>query len=332
MALILGGVDYGSAWCASGARNFSGEGWPHHGWLDALGLAPDFSDSTLVAKTTTVDARDGNLPLDGTSPREVRPRCIKINLRRAAVLNAVGLSGPGIAALMDDGRWRAISSPFVISFMAVGRGRAGRLAEASRFASAISGGRATFLAPFAIQVNFSCPNIGLDPSHLVGEVGATLDAISEILPSVPLIPKLNIMVPPAVAGEIGMHPRCHAICASNTIPWGSFPDRVDWARLFGETSPLAEFGGGGLSGAPLTPLVRAWVGDYLSRPHAAPLVAGGGVMTAADAVALLDMGASAVEVGSVSIVRPWRVRSIVDAINRWEARSPAEEFAPCSIR
>lgn len=332
MALILGGTDYGSAWCSSGARNFFGEGWPHHRWLATLGLSPDFAGSTLVTKTTTVEPRAGNMPLDGTSPREFRPRCVRVNFRRAAVLNAVGLSGPGAKALLDDGRWQSHLSPFVISFMATEGDREGRVAATSRFASMLADGHERFSSPFALQLNFSCPNVGLDPSRLVAEVGATLAMLSDALPAVPLMPKFNVLVPPGVAAEVGCHPNCSAVCASNTLPWGALPDRIGWGRLFGATSPLASFGGGGLSGAPLTNLVRGWAGDYLSHPDAAPLVAGGGVMSPADAIALLELGSSAIEIGSVAMVRPWRVRSIIKAINAWEPRSSTKEAAACSTR
>jgi dihydroorotate dehydrogenase (NAD+) catalytic subunit len=313
--LILNGVDYGRAWCASGARSFFAEGWPFHRWLGPL--APDFTGSTFVAKTTTLGPRAGNMPLrDDLMPRERCPRCIRINFRRAAVLNAVGLSGPGLDALLADGRWQALDRPFVLSFMAVRETRERRLEEVASFADRMAGIRPGFRAPFVIECNFSCPNVGIDSSGLVAEVRSTLALLWDRLGDVPRIPKLNILVPPGVAVEVGMHHSCSAVCVSNTIPWGSLPDRIDWRGLFGAVSPMGEFGGGGLSGSPLTPLVLEWVREYC-RQLSAPLVAGGGVMRPGDAVALLDAGASAVEVGSVAIVRPWRVAKIIKVINEW---------------
>jgi dihydroorotate dehydrogenase (NAD+) catalytic subunit len=82
-------------------------------------------------------------------------------------------------------------------------------------------------------------------------------------------------------------------------------------------SPLARFGGGGLSGAPIFPLVRDWVEAAARRQFPVPIVAGGGIMAADDAVALLRAGAAAVELGSVAIVRPWRVAGIIRAVDRY---------------
>src|SRR4051794_20119064 len=92
-----------------------------------------FDEATFVAKTTTVEPRAGNMPLKGTTPREWKPRCIAVNVREAAVLNAVGLSGPGLEALLADGRWQARTDPFFLSFMAVEADPAERLAKAGVF-------------------------------------------------------------------------------------------------------------------------------------------------------------------------------------------------------
>jgi dihydroorotate dehydrogenase (NAD+) catalytic subunit len=314
----LNGIDYGRAWCASGATGFFGDGYPFHRWLGPL--APDFRGSTFVAKTTTLEPRAGNMPLGvDLMPTEARPACIKINFRKAAVLNAVGLSGPGLLNLLASGRWQTRIDPFVISFMAVDADREKRRESAFWFANCLAEER--FRCPFALQINFSCPNAGLDPSGLTSEIGATLRSIAGQLPDVPLMPKLNLLVLPGVAVEIGTHRNCAAICASNTLLYGSLPDRIDWAGLFGDASPLAHLGGGGLSGAPLTPLVREWVAEFRRIAPDVPLVAGGGVMRPADATALLDLGADAVEVGSVAIVRPWRVGGIIKAIHEWESRN-----------
>jgi dihydroorotate dehydrogenase len=318
--VILNGVDYGRAWCASGARSFFGDGYPFHRWLGPL--APDFRGSTLVAKTTTLEPRAGNMPLgDDLMPREARPACIRVNFRKAAVLNAVGLSGPGLAALLADGRWQAMGEPFVLSFMAVAADRPGREAEAAEFGRQVWAlrGRGRFHAPFAVEVNVSCPNVHPgDGERMVAEATGILEAIGSELPAVSLIPKFSVLASPRAVAAIGEHRDCAAVCVSNTIPWGAWPHRIDWRGLFGDVSPLAHLGGGGLSGAPLTPLVREWVAEFRRIAPDVPFVAGGGVMRPGDAIALLDLGADAVEVGSVAITRPWRVGAIIRAINGWK--------------
>ena len=47
-----------------------------------------------------------------------------------------------------------------------------------------------------------------------------------------------------------------------------------------------------------------------------PIVGGGGILSVRDAFDMLDAGANAIELGSVSILRPWRVAGIIRAVNR----------------
>ena len=153
--LVLDGIPFKRAWNAAGARGFFGEGYWWHGPCRPLGL--DWRGSTFVAKTTTVEPRAGNMPLDADHrPRGLKPACIKVNFRKAAVLNAVGLSGPGLDVLLADGRWQARRDPFFISFMAVDATPAERVAKAFEFALAVGKEKHRFVAPFGVQVNLSC--------------------------------------------------------------------------------------------------------------------------------------------------------------------------------
>jgi dihydroorotate dehydrogenase len=310
------GIEFGRVFCAAGARNFHGDknAYWFHRYLRPFGL--DWRGSTFVAKTTTLEARAGNLPLggrSGTTPRERFPQCIKVNWRAGAVLNAVGLSGPGLEALLADGRWQARREPFVVSFAAVGPHAYGRSQEVRDFASilAVARLRQQFRLPIAVELNSSCPNVGHDSAEIAGEVRGWLADVRGWMPRVPLIPKINALVPVAVARSIAEHPACDAVVVSNTIPWGALPDRIDWRGLFGEVSPLAHLGGGGLSGAPLLPIVADWVAGARKEGFPKPLIAGGGILSVADAHRMIDAGADAIELGSVAILRPWRVRGVI---------------------
>jgi dihydroorotate dehydrogenase len=310
--LVLNNIPFRRVFNASGARSFFGEGYWWHGIVPGL----DWQDTTFVAKTTTVEPRAGNLPLNGRfQPREVRPRCIAVHWRKGAVLNAVGLSGPGLAALLADGRWQARIDPFFLSFMAVEADLGMRIGKAERFAGQLASERHRFRAPFGVEVNLSCPNVGVHPRTLVNEAGHVLDTMASELSGVPLVPKFNALVPVEDAAWVADHPACAAVCVSNTIPWGKLPERIDWRGLFGEVSPLAQYGGGGLSGAPLLPLVRDWVAEAVRSGFPVPIIAGGGILCPSDAVYLLQAGAAAVELGSVAILRSWRVAGIVRAVN-----------------
>src|SRR5208282_391343 len=96
----LRGIDFGNVFNASGARGFHGEGYWFHRLWRPFGL--DYAGSTFVAKTTTLMPRMGNMPIDESGkPVGMLPDCIVVKPAAGVVLNAVGLSGPGILALTE---------------------------------------------------------------------------------------------------------------------------------------------------------------------------------------------------------------------------------------
>jgi dihydroorotate dehydrogenase (NAD+) catalytic subunit len=308
----LKNIEFGNVFNASGARNFFGEGFWFHKFTKRIGM--DWTGSTFVAKTTTIEQRDGNLPLlNNFQPKEYKPKCIKVNFYQGTVLNAVGLSGPGLEALIKDGRWQERPEPFLLSFMAVDHEQIGRVKKAVKFVEYLAPILPFFKSKIGLQVNFSCPNVGLDLSSLVHEARKTLDVLSAL--DIPLIPKFNATISLDAVHRIIENSTCSAISISNTIPYGKFPDKINWKKLFGRVSPLADIGGGGLSGAPLLPIVKNWILEAKNFP--VPIIAGGGILSANDALSLIETGASAVELGSVAILRPWRVANIIKSINNY---------------
>lgn len=310
--ITLRGVEFGRAFCSSGALGFFGDGYWWHGLMRPFGL--DWDGATFVAKTTTLAPRAGNMELreDMVTPRRLAPPCIKVDLLRGAVLNAVGLSGPGAWFLFQTGRWQARTRPFFLSFMSVAGTPEERLEELRVFCRIIRHRKDGFSAPFGLEINFSCPNVGLDPAELSEEVRTSLNAASAI--GVPVVPNFGPDVPVEAALRAAEHPACDAISVANTVRWGRLPGLIDWRKLWGGTSPLAHLGGGGLSGAPLRPVVLGWVREARRAGLRKPLIAGGGVLSERDAVALLDAGADAVKLGTIGILRPWRVRGVISAV------------------
>lgn len=319
----LRGVEFGSVFNASGARGFAGEGYWFHRLWRPFGLS--YEGSTFVSKTTTLTPRGGNMVLgEDHRPARLLPDCIVVKPFSGVVLNAVGLSGPGLAALATGagavgtsraaaGPWAAglPEGPVVLSVMSVADTSSRRTCEVARMVSLLEPlvdalGRSRV----AIQVNVSCPNVGVNPANLAAEARVYLNDVEAL--GVGVMVKLNAIVPVDVAVRVADHPACDAVVVSNTIPWGKLPDRIDWAGIFGtDVSPLARYGGGGLSGAPLLPVVVDWIAEARRVGLRKPVVGGGGILSEGDADRVLDAGASAVELGSVSILRPWRVRGII---------------------
>lgn len=310
--MILRGIDFGNVLNSSGARNFDGSGWWYHKALGHIGL--DYTGTTFVAKTTTLSPRQGNMLLKGVDPAELLPRCIKVYPYKGRALNAVGLSGPGARALLASGTWHKQERPFFLSFMSVEKESPRRMAELLEFVQLLKT-HLPFQAPVGLQINFSCPNVMLDTRHLVDEIRMSLDLARSL--DIPLVPKINAETPQDVILSLEDHQAFDAICVSNTIPWGRLPSQIDWKELFGSVrSPLAEFGGGGLSGAPLLPIVTKWIQKLRGLGFGKPIVGGGGILSQDGADQMLAAGADAIELGSVSMLRPWRVKGIVEHVNR----------------
>ncbi|NUM25877.1 MAG: hypothetical protein HUU49_04665 [Candidatus Buchananbacteria bacterium] len=305
-------IRFGPVLGASGVHNFFGEGYPYHRWLKlALPLHFRFDGMTFVAKTTTLHKTEGNMPMrdDGVTPQEFHPRCIVVKPYHGVALNAVGLSGPGAADLFERGLWQARTEPFMLSFMSTKPTPDERIVEAIDFFKLLEEYLDYFNAPIALQANFSCPNVKLDPNKLIAEAASVLDEARRI--KVLLVPKFNALIPVAAAKKIADHPNCAGLCVSNTIPWKDLP--ASWQiKYFGDVvSPLVEFGGGGLSGAPLLPLVVDWVRQARTVGITKPINAGGGILHPNNIWELKAAGADSVFLGSVTMLRPWRMAQLI---------------------
>lgn len=320
------------------------------GDLHALGC-------TFESKTTTLDGRDGNLRLRPvwyaylveclvfiltlgfvrldlrrwgitTQPWSFRPWCIIVDFLRATILNKVGLSGHGARWLLQQGHWQKRKEPFFISFMSVASSSEDRLRELREFVTILQGYLHDFAAPVALEINLSCPNVGLHQG--AADEAREMLKIAAIL-GIPVGIKINIEMDPAEAKLITDDPLCDFLTVSNTIPFGHLADKIDWLELFGTIiSPLegrGGKGGGGLSGAPLLPLVVDWLKQARAIGITKPIIAGGGVLKWRDVQTLYDAGASMVSLGSIFILRPWRVQGCIDFANYY---GPQKERMSCT--
>jgi len=310
----LRGIEFGNVIGASGLNGWFGEGYPYHALLKFL---PGFTflGTTLTAKTATLLARPGNMPLrkDNLTPREFIPASIVVRPGAGVVLNAVGLSGPGLAFLLGTGRWQKLDAPFFLSFMSVAGTREERLDELRKAVEMLKTELSNFKAPVALQINFSCPNTGHDQEELVKDIHEALKIASVL--NIPLVPKISVLIPPDQAAEILRDPNCDALAVSNTIAWADMPQEVQKVFFQTNKSPLARFGGGGVSGKYLLPLVVQWLEQFKKFNVGKPIIAGGGILKKDDVDQLVAAGASAISPGSVVILRPWNLKSIIKRAN-----------------
>lgn len=315
MSFILQRIDFGPVHSASGTQGWFGEGYWFHRWIPGL----DWTGCTLVAKTTTLNARAGHMAFDPETfePRARWPRCIVVKPLDGVVLNSVGLSGPGAPALLRTGRWQALTKPFFLSFMSVADSAEARYNEATQFVNLVQMHREEFAAPFGIQLNLSCPNAGHVPAEIAAEAEQILGVFQPLRDAgIPIVPKFNVLsAPDAVQRLQGL---CDAVCVSNTIPWGMLPERIRWKNLAWDaddpigSSPLAHLGGGGLSGRPLLRLVAEWVRKARQVGLTIPVSAGGGILHPMDVDVLADAGADSVFLGSIAMLRGWRVARTIE--------------------
>lgn len=313
----IGGINFGSVFIASGASNFFGEGWKHHSVFKAVfGKNFSFSGATFVAKTTTLEYRKGNLELnENLQPISLFPGCVRVNPFKQVVLNSVGLSGPGAEHLFARGLWQKRKEPFLISFMAVATTKEGRINEVEEFRKILSRELPNFSTRIGLELNISCPNVAHNPSDLVNDAMDQLQVF--VGAGIPVVLKVNVLTPPKILAQIANSGMCDAITVSNTIPWGQLPERIDWKGIFGSLeSPLKHLGGGGLSGYPLLPIVADWISNVRKAGVSIPIIGGGGILKTADVSLLHKSGASGVMVGSVAILRPWRVAGIIKEANK----------------
>lgn len=300
-AVILRGSDFGHVFTAPGERGFfMDDGYWHHRFWCWLGL--DFRGATFIAKTTTLRGWLGPMLHQ------------EIHWRNGVVLSTVDVHGPGAQLLLKRRRWQMSTEPLFLSFAAVGETADARAEEYGAFADLLRRYLPDFQAPVGLQVDFSCLNVDGRMERVVCEADVVLSTLGEL--SIPLIPRFSVLVPVKFARYVSGHPSCDAIALSNAIPWGQCPNCIDWEGLFGtEESPLAAYGDGMLSGAPLFPIVREWIVSARAAGTEKPIIAGGGVQRPEQAEQLLDLGASAIELGDVCLLRPWRVARIIEAVH-----------------
>lgn len=328
MTLELRGVNFGSVFNTAGARNFFGEAdkiggdWRQH---KPFHLIPgyDWNGVTFISKTTTLGERSGNLDLHSDlQPKKFLPSCIYVDWFKGVALNDISLSGPGAVALLNLNSWQNFTEPLLISFMSAAETAKDRLKETTAFCGIIKRLRYRFKVRFGLEFNDSCPNAGHDPQVLITEAAKKLRAARQILPDVPIFWKINALTSPWEVKEVIDTGYGDAISVSNTIPWlqnatwTSKPEtQIDWLALFGDPiSPLERrgFSKGGLSGWPLINLVVEWVTVARQIGITLPIKAEGGIQKKNDISRLAVVGANAIGLGSVSFLRPWRLKGLIN--------------------
>lgn len=321
--LTLKGIDFGKIFCATGARGFYGEGYPFHRlWrhygMDWNGTGFSGKTLTLLPRRGTKHNEPGNMPLkeDGVTPQELSPRCIWTNFRTGEMINAVGLSNFGAKFYLDSGQYQKIDRPFFISFMCMAGDRAGREAELREFCQLLKRYLSRFKAAVALQLNFGCPNSDHDLTEFYTEI-CQLCELAKSLLGIPVVVNCNALMPTRILIEVSQV--ADALWIGNTIPFKDALTReqISWQR-FGEESPLRRRGikaDGGLSSPDCFPFTLSKIAQLRDSDVRIPIVGGNGIRTRMDIIELHLVGADAAFIGSLAVVRPRSMKTVIEAAN-----------------
>jgi dihydroorotate dehydrogenase (NAD+) catalytic subunit len=242
----------------------------------------------IVVKGLSLEPKAGNPP-----PRIVETPC--------GMLNAIGLANVGVERFLKEKLpWlQQLDTAVVVNIYGHSVEEYGEVAGALRGVDGVD----------ALEVNISCPNVkqgGMafctDPA-VSARVTETVLARSDKPVIVKLSPNVTDIREPALAVE---RAGAHALSLINTIT-GMVVD-VETRR------PVLANVKGGLSGPAIRPVAVRMVHEVVGAVRI-PVIGGGGITSARDALEFLITGARAVEVGTASFVDPRATVKIVDDLS-----------------
>src|SRR2546423_5293934 len=232
-------------------------------------------------------------PRAGTAP----PRIAETP---SGMLNAIGLQGPGVDALIRDyaPRWAGGEFPVFVNINGESASEYGDLAAMLDGVPGIAG----------LEINISCPNVEQGGLYFGNDPRAAA-AVTEAVrarTSLPVWVKLTPMV-----SDIGVIARAvesagaDALCAINTFVGMS----IDLTAY----KPRLSFRTGGLSGPAIRPLA-VHLAHQAARAVRIPVIGVGGIARAEDALEFLVAGCAAVQVGTATFVNPKAIAEVHDGI------------------
>ena len=269
-----------------GASGLFGYGTEHQGLLDYA------SFGAIVTKTITLAPREGNPP----------PRIVDVG---SGIINSIGLENVGADAFMTE-CLPGLDLPCKV-FVSIGGARVEEYAKLASMLDAVAGeGEAG-----AIEVNISCPNVKQGGIAFGQDAGSAREVVSAVRNATRL--PLIVKVPPLISG---IEKVCRAACdagadaltVANTYP--AMAIDIDRAR------PVLGALSGGLSGGAIRPvsLFLVW---KAARSVDVPVLGGGGIETARDAIEYILAGAHALQIGSVILKDTGAPAEILAGLKRY---------------
>lgn len=237
-------------------------------------------------------------PRPGTPP----PRIVETP---SGMLNAIGLQGPGVEALIRDYAplWATWDLPVLVNLNGETVDEYGELAARLDGVPGVAG----------VEVNISCPNVkhggivfGTDPKAAYEVVKLVREATIK-----PLIVKLS----PNVTDIVEMASACadagaDALSLINTV--------TGMAVDLQKRRPVLANITGGLSGPGIKPIALRMVWQVAKAVNL-PIIGIGGIMSATDALEFMLVGATAVQIGTANFLDPSAAQTIARDMEQYLA-------------
>jgi len=259
----------------------------------------------VVTKSITLAPRKGN----------PTPRIVETD---AGMLNAIGLANIGLERFVSEkipvlqrlgtAVFVNVAGQMIEDYVAV----AERLAQEK----VVSG----------LELNISCPNVkqggisfGTDPT-LIREI---IGAVKKVCGDKPLIVKLTPTVTDISAtARAAVEAGADALSMVNTFT--AMVIDIETRR------PVLANRTGGLSGPAIKPIAVYLVNrvyQEVAKPAGIPILGGGGIRNATDAVEFMIAGASAVTIGTATFIQPNTALHIIDGIRQYCTRKGIRSVA-----
>lgn len=257
--------------------------------VEANAVAPWRYVGALITKTITEKPKEGNRP----------PRIYEA---RGGILNSIGLQNPGIDMFIKEKvpRIAKLSVPCIVSISADSARQFKYLARRLKACRQVQG----------LEMNLSCPNIQ-KKKLIAQDARLVFDAVCAVkaIYKKPVIAKLSPEVTDiALIARSAERAGADALSLVNTF-YGLAIDI--------ETgSPCLGAGFGGFSGSAIKPLSLYRVWKVCQAVHI-PVIGGGGICSAADAIEFLLAGACAVSIGTVNFTYPDAAKKICKGIMQY---------------
>ncbi len=244
----------------------------------------------VVTKTITLRPRAGN-PQQRTAETP------------AGMLNAIGLQNPGVAVVVREmaPRWARWRVPVVVSILGATAEEYGRVAARLEGVAGVS----------AIEVNISSPNAKRGGMQFGQEPEAAAEVTEAVTrrTSLPVIVKLTPNVTDIVAiARAVVAAGADALCLINTLQAMAIDSQ--------SRRPVLSSVFGGLSGPAIKPVALRMVYQVAAAVDV-PLIGCGGISSGTDAVEFLLAGATAVQVGTATLVNPTAPLEVQQGIRRY---------------